>query len=63
MNASHHIKFFPSPGTPADRSGNVPGGLVVDRDIVAPTTLDFYLQSHGGLLGSECPTTFRHFRD
>ncbi|VDC05978.1 unnamed protein product [Peniophora sp. CBMAI 1063] len=48
----HHVKFFPSQGTPTDRSGNVRGGLVVDRDIVSPTSLDFYLQSHGGLLGT-----------
>ncbi|KZV75778.1 Piwi-domain-containing protein [Peniophora sp. CONT] len=48
----HHIKLFPGQGGQSDRSGNVPGGTVVDRDIVAPTSLDFYLQSHGGLLGT-----------
>ena len=36
-----------------ERSGNVHGGLVVDRDISAPTVVDFYLQSHAGIKGSE----------
>ena len=52
---SHHFKFFPNRGTPTDKSGNVSGGLVVDRDIVSPTSLDVYLQSHGGLIGSTVP--------
>ncbi|KAK6974963.1 hypothetical protein R3P38DRAFT_3129083 [Favolaschia claudopus] len=45
-------------------------GTVVDRDIAHPTEFDFYLQSHGGLLGeflyhvSEvcCPRTNCHCR-
>jgi len=49
----HHIRFFPSRDPSlADRSGNVRGGLVVDTDIVAPTGVDYYLQSHSGLLGT-----------
>ncbi|KAG8985277.1 hypothetical protein FRB90_004845 [Tulasnella sp. 427] len=48
----HHIRFFPQNNANADRSGNAPAGLVVDRDITSPVEYDFYLQSHGGLLGT-----------
>ena len=47
----HHVRFFPAPNV-ADRSGNCPAGTVVDTDVVHPTEFDFYLQSHGGLLGT-----------
>ncbi|KAF8176438.1 Piwi domain-containing protein [Mycena galopus ATCC 62051] len=36
----HHIRFF-------DKQENCRPGTVVDRDVVHPTTFDFYLQSHG----------------
>ncbi|KAI0313072.1 ribonuclease H-like domain-containing protein [Amylostereum chailletii] len=39
-------------GSATEKSGNVHGGLVVDRDVSTPTALDFYLQSHSGLKGS-----------
>ncbi|KAG8923760.1 hypothetical protein FRC01_012373, partial [Tulasnella sp. 417] len=48
----HHVRFFPPPGGSADRSGNAPAGLVVDREITSSVEFDFYLQSHGGLLGT-----------
>ncbi|KAJ7468930.1 argonaute-like protein [Mycena galericulata] len=48
----HHIRLFPVNVKDADRSGNCPAGTVVDRDIVHPTEFDFYLQSHGGILGT-----------
>jgi argonaute-like protein len=38
-----------------DKTGNVFGGLVVDKDVTSPNKSDFYLQSHPGLKGSECP--------
>lgn len=38
-----------------DKTGNVFGGLVVDKVVTNPTKADFYLQSHPGLKGSECP--------
>ncbi|KAG8904415.1 hypothetical protein FRB99_001794 [Tulasnella sp. 403] len=44
----HHIQFFPANRVDADRSGNAPAGLVVDREIASPIEFDFYLQSHGG---------------
>jgi len=51
------VRFFPR-SQDADRSGNCPPGLVVDQAIVDPVNYDFYLQSHGGLLGSK--STFHH---
>jgi len=49
----HHTRFFPANSDDADRrSGNAPAGLVVDREIVNPVEFDFFLQSHGGLLGT-----------
>ncbi|KAJ7321835.1 argonaute-like protein [Mycena albidolilacea] len=51
----HHVRLFPVNERDADRSGNCPAGTVVDRDIGHPTEFDFYLQSHGGLLGTSRP--------
>lgn len=48
----HHFRFFPPRGGEADRSGNCPAGTVVDSGITHPVEFDFYLQSHGGLLGT-----------
>lgn len=53
----HHVRFFPV-GNVADRSGNCPAGTVVDREVVHPTEFDFYLQSHGGLLGTSRPAHY-----
>ncbi|CAE6346789.1 unnamed protein product, partial [Rhizoctonia solani] len=47
----HHVRFFPTHGG-EDRSGNCPAGTVVDDVVGHPTEFDFYLQSHGGLLGT-----------
>ncbi|KAG6835954.1 hypothetical protein H0H93_012916 [Arthromyces matolae] len=41
-----------------DRSGNCLAGTVVDSDISHPTEFDFYLQSHGGLLGTSRPAHY-----
>ncbi len=49
----HHIRFFPSQKGTGDRSKNCPAGFIVDDKITAPGIFDFYLQSHGGILGSE----------
>jgi len=58
----HHVRFFPAPNV-ADRSGNCPAGTVVDRDVVHPTEFDFYLQSHGGLLGTSRPAHYSVLHD
>jgi len=48
----HHMRFKTQSDGDADRSGNAPAGTVVDKDLGHPTEFDFYLQSHGGLLGT-----------
>ncbi|KIM90880.1 hypothetical protein PILCRDRAFT_811377 [Piloderma croceum F 1598] len=54
----HHVRFFPQNQREADRSGNCPAGTVVDREVAHPTEFDFYLQSHGGLLGTSRPAHY-----
>lgn len=54
----HHVRFFPQNSRDADRSGNCPAGTVVDREVAHPTEFDFYLQSHGGLLGTSRPAHY-----
>lgn len=52
------LRFFPRAGAGTDRSGNCKAGTVVDRDVAHPTEFDFYLQSHGGLLGTSRPAHY-----
>ncbi|KAJ6628687.1 argonaute-like protein [Mycena sp. CBHHK59/15] len=54
----HHMRFFPQSERDADRSGNCRAGTVVDREVSHPTEFDFYLQSHGGLLGTSRPAHY-----
>lgn len=54
----HHVRFFPVNDRDGDKSGNCPAGTVVDREIAHPTEFDFYLQSHGGLLGTSRPAHY-----
>ncbi|KAJ7283579.1 argonaute-like protein [Mycena rebaudengoi] len=54
----HHVRFFPQSERDADRSGNCRAGTVVDREVAHPTEFDFYLQSHGGLLGTSRPAHY-----
>ncbi|KAJ6539414.1 argonaute-like protein [Mycena capillaripes] len=54
----HHVRFFPQSERDADRSGNCRAGTVVDRDVAHPTEFDFYLQAHGGLLGTSRPAHY-----
>jgi len=51
-------RFLPRNPGDADRSGNCPAGLVVDKDICHPTEFDFFLQSHGGLIGTSRPAHY-----
>ncbi|KAF5364873.1 hypothetical protein D9757_013044 [Collybiopsis confluens] len=52
----HHYRFFPEHpdalGKEADKSQNCIAGTVVDTGITHPIEFDFYIQSHGGLLGT-----------
>jgi eukaryotic translation initiation factor 2C len=54
----HHVRFFPENQSQADRSGNCIAGTVVDTDVAHPVEFDFYLQSHGGLLGTSRPSHY-----
>ncbi|KAF8913963.1 argonaute-like protein [Gymnopilus junonius] len=54
----HHVRFFTQSERDADRSGNCPAGTVIDREVAHPTEFDFYLQSHGGLLGTSRPAHY-----
>ncbi|SJK96831.1 uncharacterized protein ARMOST_00077 [Armillaria ostoyae] len=49
----HHMRFFPKDAKDKDaKSGNLLPGTVIDQAITNPVEFDFYLQSHGGLLGT-----------
>ena len=54
----HHVRFFPSAQNESDRSGNCVAGTVVDSDVVNPVEFDFYLLSHGGILGTSRPAHY-----
>ena len=59
----HHVRFFPMNQNEADKSGNCPAGTVVDTDVTNPAEFDFYLQSHGGLLGTSRPSHYNVLLD
>jgi eukaryotic translation initiation factor 2C len=59
----HHVRLFPQNERDGDRSGNCPAGTVVDHEVAHPTEFDFYLQSHGGLLGTSRPAHYNVLYD
>ncbi|EIM88070.1 argonaute-like protein [Stereum hirsutum FP-91666 SS1] len=59
----HHVRFFPKNPADGDKSGNCPAGLVVDQAVTNPVEFDFYLQSHGGLLGTSRPSHYNVLHD
>ena len=59
----HHVRFFPKSRDYTDKSGNCKAGTVVDSDITHPLEMDFYLQSHGGLLGTSRPAHYNVLYD
>ena len=63
VDKSQHVRFFPRFKNEGDLSGNCLVGTVVDSDVVNPVEFDFYLQSHGGLLGTSRPTHYNVLRD
>ncbi|KAI9448012.1 Piwi-domain-containing protein [Lactarius indigo] len=58
VSKPRHVRFFPRSENEGDRSGNCPAGMVVDSDVVNPVEFEFYLQSHGGVLGTSRPTRY-----
>ncbi|EMD40762.1 hypothetical protein CERSUDRAFT_111347 [Gelatoporia subvermispora B] len=59
----HHVRFFPQRTADADKSGNCPAGTVVDHEVTHPLELDWYLQSHAGLLGTSRPAHYSVLHD
>ncbi|THU97363.1 argonaute-like protein [Dendrothele bispora CBS 962.96] len=59
----HHYRFIPPQGMRVDKSGNMPAGTVVDRGITHPIEFDFYLLSHGGLIGTSRPSHYNVLYD
>ncbi|KAG2158147.1 Piwi-domain-containing protein [Suillus bovinus] len=59
----HHVRFFPKNRSDGDKSGNCPAGFVADQGVGNPAVRDFYLQSHGGLLGTSRPSHYITLRD
>ncbi|KAI0005035.1 argonaute-like protein [Russula compacta] len=59
----HHVRFFPRSENEGDRSGNCLAGTVVDSDVVNPVEFDFYLLSHGGILGTSRPAHYNVLLD
>jgi eukaryotic translation initiation factor 2C len=58
----HHVRFFPRPTSQigAGIAQLAPSWI---RDVVHPTEFDFYLQSHGGLLGTSRPAHYSVLHD
>ncbi|TFK69591.1 Piwi-domain-containing protein [Pluteus cervinus] len=56
----HHIRFIPVNAQLTDdaRRGNCSAGTVVDQGIGHPTEFDYYLLSHGALLGTSRPSHY-----
>lgn len=59
----HHVRFFPSTPGDADRSGNCPPGFTTGENLSTPGLNEFYLQSHGGLLGTSRPSHYVVLQD
>ena len=52
----HNVRFFAANASDNDRSGNLPAGTVVDKEVVHPFAFEYYLQSKAGLLGTARPS-------
>lgn len=59
----HHVRFFPSRPGDADKSGNCPPGFTTGESLSTPGLNEFYLQSHGGLLGTSRPSHYIVLQD
>ncbi|KAJ3565826.1 hypothetical protein NP233_g7393 [Leucocoprinus birnbaumii] len=58
----HHIRLNPL-NNAGDRTGNCPAGTILDTGVTSPVEFDWYLQSHGGLLGTSRPAHYEVLYD
>jgi len=56
----HHVRFFPTSSRDAGgKSGNLPCGFVADQSVASPLCKgDFWMISHGGLMGTSRPSHY-----
>ncbi|KAM8708364.1 hypothetical protein ACLKA7_015353 [Drosophila subpalustris] len=55
----HHTRFFPTaPPHPRNKFNNVDPGTVVDRTIVHPNEMQFFMVSHQSIQGTAKPTRY-----
>ncbi|OCF58805.1 argonaute [Kwoniella mangroviensis CBS 10435] len=54
----HAMRFFAAKDEDRDRTGNLPPGTIVDKQVTSPMVHDFYLQAHAGLQGTARPTHY-----
>lgn len=64
VGKKHHIRFFPERRL-GDQTGNAVPGTVVDTQITTsdPNLFDFYMCSHGALIGTSRPAHYTVLRD
>lgn len=54
-----HVRFFAKdPRDNDQRSASLPAGTTVDKTVTHPYAFDFYLQAHGGLVGTPRPAHY-----
>ncbi|KAI6045867.1 Piwi domain-containing protein [Pisolithus marmoratus] len=59
----HHVCFFMMNPGDADQSGNCPAGMVIDQVVAHLVEFDWYLPSHGSLLGTSQPAHYNILYD
>lgn len=59
----HHVRFFPQNQNDTDESSNLKAGFATDGNMSTPGLREFYLLSHGGLLGTSRPSHYIVLRD
>ncbi|CAG8371729.1 unnamed protein product [Penicillium salamii] len=54
----HHVRFYPTKATDADKTNNPINGAIVDRIVTRPLYWEFYLQAQSPLQGSARPAHY-----
>lgn len=60
VNKRHHLRAFPinKPDGDGSRFNNVLPGTVIDKDVVSPNFMQFFLASHAAIQGTSRPTKY-----